>query len=591
MGLMETLRNSTKYVVIILIVAFGLIWVLADVDFFGAVTAGPNALGVVNGDKISVEEYQNRIQYYTNSYTQQTGNSMTPEVSAFYENQVWEELVNQRLIQQKMDELGITVTDNELLDMVYGDNPDPIIVQNFQRQDGTIDRAYISQVLSDERFSQDAIFLDIQLRQQRRQQKLTNYLTSGLQVTQKEVQDEFMKRNSFAEVDFVRFPYSEIPNDEIEVSDSELRSYYNENKDDFKQEESYRAKYVTFSKLPTASDSAEIKKEVEALMDDFAVAQDDSVFLVQQLSATPYNSVFVKKDEVREDYVPVLDVNVGEVTEPIISGGQVSIIKKVDENRTEVKFVVFSRIIEALPSTIRDADEAARDFQLFATEETDFETEAERAGLQIQESFATKGNPFISGLGSSQQVSTFLESAKVGEVSDVIELSSNFVVVKLETKTEEGFQSLDEVRPIVETQVKIQKRKDATLEKVNSLLSGNSELEALAAADGKEVQNASSVAANATVISGGGRAPEVVGAIFEMSEGQTSNALAGASAVYVVRVNSKQMADLATLDAATENQIRQELEQQLANRYNSVWLAQLKESADIEDNRDRLLSR
>ncbi len=591
MGLMETLRNSTKYVVVILIVAFGLIWVLADVDFFGAVTAGPNALGTVNGDKISVEEYQNRIQYYTNTYTQQTGNSMTPEISAYYENLVWDELVNQRLIEQKMDELGITVTDQELIDMVYGENPDPIIVQNFSRQDGTIDRAYISQVLSDERFSQDAILLDLQLRQKRRQQKLSNYITSGLQVTDEEIQEEFIQRNSFADIEFVRFPYSEISTDEIEVTDRDLRNYYNENKEDFKQEESYRAKYVTFSKLPTSRDTLEIMKEMEDLQDDFAEATNDSLFMVQQQSSTPYNNVFVDKDEIREGYLPVLELEEGAVTEPMIVDGQVALLKKIEENRDQIKFLAFTRVIEALPATIRDADEAARDFQLFATEESDFETEAERAGLEIRESFATKGNTFISGIGSSQQVLDFLESASVGEVSNVIELSSDFVVVKLESKTKEGYQPLEEVRPIVETQVRNQKRKEATLEKVRSLTASNPDLESIAAAAGKEIQTASGVVANGVTIEGAGRAPEVIGAVFSMEEGETSGALTGTSAVYVVRVNDKQMADLSTLTDAVKEQLRQELEQQLFNRYNSVWLEQLREDADITDNRDRLISR
>ncbi len=171
MGLMETLRNSTKYIIILLIGSFGILWVLSDVGVTNLIGAGPRDLGSVNGNNISFEEYQQRIQYYTNAYTQQTGNSMTPEMTAYYESQVWEELVSSRLVEQKMDELGITVTDEELYDMVYGDNPDPIIVQNFQREDGTVDRASLNQVMTDPNFAQQALALDSQLRQKRRQQK------------------------------------------------------------------------------------------------------------------------------------------------------------------------------------------------------------------------------------------------------------------------------------------------------------------------------------------------------------------------------------------------------------------------------------
>ncbi|MEP1305197.1 MAG: SurA N-terminal domain-containing protein [Balneola sp.] len=589
MGLMETLRNGTKYIVIILIVSFGLIWVLADVDFFGAMNAGPNNLGQVNGDDISLQEYNQRVQYYNNLYVQQTGNSMTPEITALYEQQVWDELVNSRLIEQKMDELGITVTDSELLDMVYGDNPDPIIVQNFSREDGTIDRANIDQVLTNPDFSQQAITLDLQLRQKRRQQKLTNYIAAGVQVTKEQVEEEYMKQNSFADVSYVRFPYSEITDDEISISDSDLQDYYKANKQRYEREESYRASVVKFSILPTGEDTTAIMEEVSELRSVFASAENDSLFLNRQQSSTPYSAAFVDKDDIREEYKAVLEIENGEVTEPFLNSGQVSIIKKVDSNRNEVKFVVFSRIIEALPGTIRNADEAARDFQLFADEETDFETEAERAGKEIQSIFATKGTPFISGLGNSQQILTFLERADEGDISRVLELGTDFVVVQLNEKTKEGTRPLEEVRSQVETFVKLEKKKAKAMEKATSLLSENQTLEALASASEKEVQTAEGVAASSVVLGEAGREPKVVGAIFELNEGEQSKVIEGASAAYILKIDSKQTADIENLDEATRQQIRTRLEGEVNQKFGAIWLEQLKQEAEIVDNRKRLI--
>lgn len=589
MGLMETLRNGTKYIVIILIISFGLIWVLADVDFFGAMQAGPNNLGQVNGDDISLQEYNQRVQYYNNLYVQQTGNSMTPEVTAIYEQQVWDELVNSRLIEQKMDELGITVTDTELLDMVYGDNPDPIIVQNFSREDGSIDRATIDQVLTNPDFSQQAIALDLQLRQKRRQEKLTNYIAAGVQVTNEQVEDEFMKQNSFADVSYVRFPFADITDEEISVTDSDIREYYNANKEQYKREESYRASVVKFSYLPTADDTATIFQEVEELRSDFANAESDSLFLNRQQSSTPYSAAFIDKDDVREEYRAVLNLEVGEVTEPFLNAGQVSIIKNVEENGNEIKFVVFSRLIEALQGTIRDADEAARDFQLFADEETDFETEAERAGKEIQSIFATKGSSFISGLGNSQQILTFLERADKGELSRVIELGSDFVVVRLDEKTEEGYRPLEEVKTQVETLVKLEKKKAQAVSNAKEALSSAQSVEALASAAAKEVNTAEGVSANSMVLTGAGREPKVIGAIFELNEGQTSGVIEGSSAAYVVNVTSKQVPSLDNLDEATRQQIRTRLEGEINQKFGAIWLEQLKQEAEIVDNRSRLI--
>lgn len=589
MGVMGKFRDNTGIVLWILIGSFGLLWVIMDVFDPNALSATPRALGSVNGEPIDFDEYNSRVQYYSNAYTQQTGASMTAETRAVYESQVWEDLVSAALLEQKMDELGITVTDQELLDMVYGDNPDPLIRQYFAREDGSIDPFAVQNILGSGEYTQEAIAIELQLRQKRRQEKLGNFITAGLQVTDKEVLNEYIKRNSFAEFSFIRFPYNEIDESEIEVTDSELRAYYNDNKEKYEQEESYRATFVSFSTLPTAGDSAAIVAEVEDLRGDFAAAENDSLFLLRQLSTTAFNNVFVKESELREEYAPVLDVAVGEVTEVIKLPTSAAVIKKIADRGDEIKFAVFSRAFEALPSTIDDAAEAADEFQYFATEESSFEEEAERAGLTTQEVFATKGNSFISGLGSSQQALDFFARSDEGDVSLPLELNSRFVVIKLEEKTKAGYRPFDEVRGQIETQVKNDKRKEATVAKIQSMMAGNGSLEALSSASSKEVQSMDNLAASSLVITGAGREPGIIGAIFSMSVGQTSGVLEGLNGAYVVEVTSLTKPDASTLDQTTANQIRSQLEQQVSQKYMSIWLQELKEEAEITDNRARVL--
>jgi|AntRauTorcE11897_2_1112592.scaffolds.fasta_scaffold00804_7 peptidyl-prolyl cis-trans isomerase D len=590
MAVMEKMRNSTGVILWILIGSFGLLWVLADVNFFDAMQAGPNALGTVNGEKISNEEYQSRVQYYSNSYSQQTGNTLSAEMRANYENQAWNELVNARLINQKMDELGITVSDQEVMDMVFGDNPAPIIRQNFTREDGSIDRAAIQQVLSSSEFSQQAVALELQLREQRRQQKLNNYISAGLQVTESEVEQEFIKNNTTAQVNFVRFPYSEVTEQELEISDSELRNYYNNNRDQYTRDESYRFRYVTFNKLPTAADTAQIIEDVRELRGAFADAPNDSLFLARQASSTNYRSSFVNVDDIRDEYQVVAELEVGEVSDVILTANQASILKKeAERGNNEIKFQTMSYNIQALPSTIDEANDRAADFEFFASEETSFEEEAEDRELEAQEAFATQGNSFISGLGSSQQIMNFLESADEGDISEVLELSSEFIVLEVMEVTPEGYRPFEDVRSQVENMVKIERRKELTQQKVEELLAQNQTLEQLSEATNKEIQSVNTLRANATVISGAGREPLVIGAIFGLNEGETSSVITGNSAAFVVEVSEKMQADLANLDQQTRIEIRQQLEQQKLQEFSSIWLEQLREGAKIVDNRSRLL--
>lgn len=586
---MEKMRNSTGVILWVLIGSFGLLWVLSDVNFFEAMQAGPSSLGSVNGDKISNEEYQSRIQYYSNAYSQQTGNSMTPEMRAYYETQAWNELVNSRLLRQKMDDLGITVSDQEVLDMVYGENPAPVIRQNFTREDGTIDRAAVQQVLSSSEFSQQAVALEMQLREQRRQQKLNNYISAGLQVTEGEVEREFVKNNSTANVNYIRFPYSEVTEQQLEVSDAELREYYNKNRERYSRDESYRIQYVTFSKLPTASDTAQIVEDVRELITPFENSESDSLFLARQGSSNQYQNAFVSEDDIREEYTPVLDLEVGEVSDVILTSNQAAILKKTAEQGNEVKFQIMSYNIQALPSTIDEANEAAADFEFFASEESSFDEEAETRGLEVKEAFATKGNDFISGLGSSKQIMNFLETADEGDISNTLELSSDFVVLRVEEITPEGYRPFEEVKSQVETLVKVERRKELTVEKVENLLAQNQTLSALAESTDKEIRNEDNLRASATVLPGAGREPRVVGAIFALDEGETSGVIAGNSAAFVVELISKMEADLANLTPDQRQTIRQRLEQQKTQEFTSIWLEQLREAANIVDNRDRLL--
>ncbi len=195
MGVMEKMRNSTASILWILIFSFGILWVLADVDFFSGITQGPTNLGVVNGEPITLEEYNNRVSFYTEQFAQQTNQAMTPEMRALYENQAWEDLVAARLIQQKMNEIGITVTDNELIEMITGDNPDPFIRQQFADSDGNIDQIALRAAIDAPENSQAWIMIEQQLRDNRRQQKMSNFISSGLRVSSAEIRNEFIREN------------------------------------------------------------------------------------------------------------------------------------------------------------------------------------------------------------------------------------------------------------------------------------------------------------------------------------------------------------------------------------------------------------
>ncbi len=589
MGVMEKMRNSTASILWILIFSFGILWVLADVDFFSGITQGPTNMGEVNGEPITLEEFNNRVSFYTEQFSTQTNQPITPEMRALYENQAWEDLVAARLIQQKMNDIGITVTDQELIDMVTGPNPDPFIRQQFADADGNIDRIALRAAIDAPENSQAWIMIEQQLRDNRRQQKMSNFITSGLKVSSLDIRNEFVRSNSFADIQYIRFPFSEITDDEISVSDDELQAYHRNNASQFQRSETYRFRYVSWDKTPTPQDTLRAISDVEVLREAFAMAENDSLFLLRNQSATSYRGGFFSADEIREEYLPVVDLEVGEISDVVMINGNPHIFKKIEERGNEFRFAVFSYNVVADPiATIDRLAERAEEFEFYASSEG-FEREAERRDLEIMEATATKDNPFIPGLGQSQAVLNILDELRTNRISSPIELNDRFIVIQLIQRTPEGTRPLNEVRAQVENAVRNQKRRDIMYDRVRQLITDNGDLQTLADRSGKEIQFADGIRLGGTTIPGAGRELEVIGRIFGMENGELSGPIRGENAVFIIYAEDISLADPAAMTSSQRSEIRNRLEQQKFFTFNEVFLDRLKEDARIRDNRSRFL--
>lgn len=589
MGVMEKMRNSTSSILWILIFSFGVLWVLADVDFFGGMTQGPSNLGEVNGDPITYEEYNNRVSYYTDQFTQQSGSAMTPEMRTLYENQAWEDLVAARLIQQKMNDVGITVTDNELIEMITGENPDPFIRQQFADEDGNIDRIALRAAIEAPENSSAWIMIEQQLRDNRRQQKMSNYIASGLRVSAIDIRNEYIRNNSFADVRYVRFPYSEVSDDEITVTEEELRDYHRNNSAQFQRSETYQFRYVNWDKTPTQQDTLNAIRDIEDLRDAFALTENDSLFVSNYQSAVPYSGGFVNINEIEDAYEPVIDLEVGEVSDVIMINDTPHAFKKIEQRGDEIRFAVLSYEVIADPiGTIDRLAERAEEFEFYALSDG-FEGEAERRDLEIIQATATKDNPFIPGLGASQLVIDELSDLRVNSISSPIELDDRFIVVQMLERTPEGTRPLDEVRQQVENNVRNEKRQEIMYNRVRDQLASVSDIESLVDLTEKEIVTAEDVRFASNNLQGAGREIGVIGSIFGMESGQMAGPIRGESAIFVIHADDVSMADPAEMTSAQRNEIRQQLEQQKFMAFNEVFLERLKEDARIRDNRNRLI--
>lgn len=590
MGVMSKMRNSTPAILWVLIFSFGILWVLQDTQVFDAMVGGPTDMGSVNGEPITLEEFNSRVSYYLEQYNQQSNTPMQAGMRAQFEEQAWNDLVTEKLMAQRMEQLGITVTDQELLNMVTGENPDPFIRQQFEDETGQIDRIALRAAIEAPENQEVWLAIEQQLRQNRQQQKLANYITSGMKVTSRDVERAWQQENSFADIRFVRVPYSSVDASGIEVTDGEVRDYYNDNREQFHRDESYRFEYVAFEKVPTAEDSSRTIQDVEELRERFVEAEDHQSFLQQVQSAVPFNNAFLNPDDIREEYAAVLELETGEVSELIMIDGDPHLFKKVAEEEGQIQFAVLTyRVIPDPIATIDQLAEEADEFQYFALEDG-FQEEAANQDLEVGSASAVKGTPFVPALGPAQELVRELSTLSRGEISDVVELANQFVVARLVERIDAGPRPLEEVRGQIESRLREQKRRASTVLQVQEQLPQGATLESAAEALGQEIQLAESIRMGGQTIPGAGREPGIIGSVFSLQPGEQSPLLEGESGLYLVELVDLDMADTSGMSQEDRTRIRQSLEQQKFQAYNSVWVEELRESATIQDNRNRFLS-
>ncbi len=329
MGIMNKLREQTGVILWILVISFGIIWVLQDTGAFDVIGRTGDTIAEVNGEPISYQEYARAVEAQLQAFQQQTGESPTPQLTDLIREQVFNALIEERLREQAMKKLGIRVTDDEVVQMVLGENPHPIIKAYFGDENGNVNRALLQNFIDNPAAREDWIRLEEYLRAERGRQKLEQLLLATVRVSDQEVEEEYRRRTLRADAHYIALRYAEVPDDSVSVSDSDLRRYYNAHREDFKRKRTYLVSYASLPKTPTAEDTAQVLNELNQLKTRFAEAENDSLFLVRYASERPYTDAFFRRDELDEAIGEAVfgHLEPGAVVGPVISGNQAHLIK------------------------------------------------------------------------------------------------------------------------------------------------------------------------------------------------------------------------------------------------------------------------
>ena len=320
MGVMNKMRENTATVLWILVFAFGGLWVLQDSGAFDTlgIRTGRD-VARVNGDPISLQQYQGALQQRMDTYQQQ-GVEITPALQARIEDEVFDALVENRLREQEMERLGIEVSDAEVEAAFTGSNPDPLVLRFFGDGQGGVDRSALAQFVQQAPPDQVRALED-EIRNSRRQAKLDALIQATVRASEGEVEAEHVRRTRHASAQYVGLRYADVPDADITVTDEDLRAYYNEHREDFERPKTYNVEYVTFAKVPSAEDSARVREELNRLRPELEAAEDPAAW-VSQNAYGEGAATFVAPGQIAPELASALydDLTPGRVVGPVLSG-------------------------------------------------------------------------------------------------------------------------------------------------------------------------------------------------------------------------------------------------------------------------------
>ncbi len=348
MALIGTLREKmTKWVV-----GFVAIAILSFIlnDLFGS---GPRSImggsddevGEIAGNSISRDQYQAFVQERENNYILSFGRKPGEREKPTLEQQAWELLIVEHAIKPQFEKTGIKVTTDEVWDMVQGKNVDENVKQSFTDSTGKFDRKkvvdYINnfnvpppignqqmlQQWNEQKYRWDLFKKELALGRER--VKYENLLIKSNYVTEAESERDYHAQNDVAEVKYVYVPFFAISDSVVTPTDSQLRDYYNKNKEKFKSKQTRSLSYVEFPVVASVSDSAKIREEAAKIAAEFKTAADDSSYAVAQSQGSNAYAKYTVANLPASISNDKENLQVGSVNGPFLDGGNYKIVKVV----------------------------------------------------------------------------------------------------------------------------------------------------------------------------------------------------------------------------------------------------------------------
>lgn len=336
-------------------------------------------VGEVAGERISVQDFQSLVEEMMEVYKMQGNENLTEAQTNQLRDQVWSQYVTNTLVNKEAEKLGLTVTDEELQDVIKEGtnqvllsasmfvNPQTRRFEASALQDFL--NAYKTMNWADQPQLADQYmmiykywqFIEKQLRQNILNTKYNVLLANSLLSNPIAAKAGFDAKNIDNDILLASIPYSTVKDEDAKVEEADLKAKYEEQKDIFKSDSELRnIKYVSYKVTASAADREALMATMNDAAKQLKEGANASDVVRKAKSVYAYNGLPMPKSVYTTDIATAIDtMKIGEVSAPFETVGDntYNVIKLVA--KAQLPDSVQIRMIQVGGATIEAAQKTA----------------------------------------------------------------------------------------------------------------------------------------------------------------------------------------------------------------------------------------
>lgn len=336
MASLNTLRTKGGVIVTIVIFIALLAFLIGDIFTSGSslMNSRKMRVGEIDGKAIGYVDFLNKSDEITNIYKMMWGrDAFSAQEQEMIYNMAWQQFIMQDAYQPGFEQLGLTISDAEQVDMVDGTYLSPVITATFANPaTGEFDVEFLKAFLANVNGNDGSFalwsFLRNQMAEERAMSKYVALVSGGFFANDLEIAHGLKTANETYAADVIGREYYTVPDSLVKVTPAQVKQYYNENKEAFRQEASRDIEYVVFDVLPSEADYAEAEGIVNDIAAEFAVSDAPMQYALLNSQTKP-DQTYYREDQLAAE-VAALNGDRTKMVGPTLNGDEYTLSRIAD---------------------------------------------------------------------------------------------------------------------------------------------------------------------------------------------------------------------------------------------------------------------